>query len=256
MSECLQVALEEFELLGTDDDDKPDAYQALLDAISDGSLPPLARITQEEIAQQMTEMPDNILRVLKQPGLQIFVGKRADDTPGWAATGIQSSDVTADGRSKGSLSFYTARENMIFISTDEPGGSKNVMVHEMGHALDFTIVKDNPVMVESAPGIDITVSRISRDDPEWVKMHDDYLLPVKDVNEWFNYFIGGPSGTNNEMGRAELFAEGLAAYFNGNHAEGKTRLRNFLFNGIKDTDKRRIVAEKMIDIWKRYKIIE
>lgn len=32
VSECLQVALEEFELLGTDDDDKPDAYQALLDA--------------------------------------------------------------------------------------------------------------------------------------------------------------------------------------------------------------------------------
>ena len=34
VSECLQVALEEFELLGTDDDDKPDAYQALLDAIT------------------------------------------------------------------------------------------------------------------------------------------------------------------------------------------------------------------------------
>ena len=34
VSECLQVALEEFELLGTDDDDKPDAYQALLDAVT------------------------------------------------------------------------------------------------------------------------------------------------------------------------------------------------------------------------------
>ncbi|MBK7822985.1 MAG: bifunctional DNA primase/polymerase [Tessaracoccus sp.] len=34
VGECLQVTLEEFELLGTDDDDKPDAYQALLDAIT------------------------------------------------------------------------------------------------------------------------------------------------------------------------------------------------------------------------------
>ncbi len=34
VSECLQVALEEFELLGADDDDKPDVYQHLLDAIT------------------------------------------------------------------------------------------------------------------------------------------------------------------------------------------------------------------------------
>lgn len=32
--ECLQVMLDEFELLGSDDDDKPDTYQMLLDAIT------------------------------------------------------------------------------------------------------------------------------------------------------------------------------------------------------------------------------
>ena len=34
VGECLQVALDEFELLGADDDDKPDAYQHLLDAVT------------------------------------------------------------------------------------------------------------------------------------------------------------------------------------------------------------------------------
>lgn len=34
VNECLQVTLEEFELLGSDDDDKPDTYQHLLDVIT------------------------------------------------------------------------------------------------------------------------------------------------------------------------------------------------------------------------------
>jgi DNA-binding GntR family transcriptional regulator len=47
-------------------------YQTLLDAISDGSLPPGARITQEEIAEQMDVSRSPVLqalRLLKKDGL-------------------------------------------------------------------------------------------------------------------------------------------------------------------------------------------
>ncbi len=47
-------------------------YQSLLDAISDGSLPPGARITQEEIAEQMDVSRSPVLqalRLLKKDGL-------------------------------------------------------------------------------------------------------------------------------------------------------------------------------------------
>jgi DNA-binding GntR family transcriptional regulator len=47
-------------------------YQSLLDAISDGSLPPGTRITQEEIAEQMDVSRSPVLqalRLLKKDGL-------------------------------------------------------------------------------------------------------------------------------------------------------------------------------------------
>jgi DNA-binding GntR family transcriptional regulator len=63
-------------------------YQALLDAISDGSLPPLARITQEEIAQQLAVSRQPVLqalRLLKQEGLVL-------DAPG---RGVQVAPLDA-----------------------------------------------------------------------------------------------------------------------------------------------------------------
>jgi DNA-binding GntR family transcriptional regulator len=65
-------------------------YQALLAAISDGSLPPLARITQEEIAQQLAVSRQPVLqalRLLKQDGLVL-------DAPG---RGVQVAPLDAAG---------------------------------------------------------------------------------------------------------------------------------------------------------------
>jgi hypothetical protein len=72
------------------------------------------------------------------------------------------------------------------------------------------------------------------------------------VYDWFDYFVGGPSGDSDSSGRSELFAEGLAAYFQG----GLPKLREFLFKGIKDQDTRYHVADTMIAIWTRYQIIK
>lgn len=229
----------------------PATYDPVEANITADVVPDVAR----EIEYQVKQLPERLRHVLKERGLRVNVSRRADGHPQWAAysatTGRVSTDLTADGREVGTLSFYNGYTNDVFISTDHPGGSYNVMVHEMAHALDAKWLKD-PVKVRTDAGNEITVSNISRDDPEFVKMHDDYLLPVKDVDEWFNYFIGGPSGTNDEAGRAELFAEGLAAYFDG----GKVRLREFLFKGIKDQTARYHVADTLISIWTRYGIIE
>jgi len=65
-------------------------YQALLDAISDGSLPPRSRITQEEIAQQLAVSRQPVLqalRLLKQDGLVL-------DAPG---RGVQVAPLDAAG---------------------------------------------------------------------------------------------------------------------------------------------------------------
>lgn len=66
-----------------------EVYKSLLDAISDGSLPPGARITQEEIAEQMDVSRSPVLqalRLLKKDGL-------VRDAPG---RGLVVSDMDAD----------------------------------------------------------------------------------------------------------------------------------------------------------------
>lgn len=66
-----------------------EVYKSLLDAISDGSLPPRARITQEEIAEQMNVSRSPVLqalRLLKKDGL-------VQDAPG---RGLVVSDMDAD----------------------------------------------------------------------------------------------------------------------------------------------------------------
>lgn len=65
-------------------------YQALLGAIADGSLPPGARLTQEEIAQQLDVSRQPVLqalRLLKQDGLVL-------DAPG---RGVQVAPLDAPG---------------------------------------------------------------------------------------------------------------------------------------------------------------
>lgn len=68
-------------------------YQALLDAISDGSLPPLARITQEEIAQQLDVSRQPVLqalRLLKQDGLVLDAPGRGVQVAPLDAAGIEA----------------------------------------------------------------------------------------------------------------------------------------------------------------------
>ncbi|AZS08206.1 hypothetical protein PBI_IRONMAN_2 [Mycobacterium phage IronMan] len=188
--------------------------------------------TAERQTQQdkFDKMPDHLKSKLFDSGMKLYVGTRADKTPGWAehakATGAKSTDQIADGREIGSLSFYMGSRNEIFISVHHPGGSVNVYTHEMGHAVDYQIRGDG---------------RLVSNDPDWIKLHNDHIVNNPLIN---SYYRGGPSGTNNASGRKELFAEGFAIY----NERGIIGLRGFVGS--------REVADMMMAVWKRYGVVQ
>ncbi|QDP44587.1 metalloprotease [Mycobacterium phage NothingSpecial] len=191
----------------------------------------------EKAVQQhmFDKMPDHLKARLFESGLKVWVGTRADQTPGWhehaKATGITSKSKIADGREVGSLSFYMGSRNELFISVHHPGGSKNVYVHEMAHAVDYQWTGDG---------------RLISNDPEWIALHNKYIKDNPLIN---SYYRGGPSGTNAASGRKELFAEGFAIY---NEAGGGEtgRMRLMAFVGSK------AAADEIIAIWKRYGVVK
>ncbi|ABE67324.1 hypothetical protein PBI_CHE12_2 [Mycobacterium phage Che12] len=190
-------------------------------------------LTEAEKAKQQAmfdKLPDHIKKKLFESGTKVWVGTRADKTPGWHAyaqeTGRKSTDKIADGREVGSLSFYNGLRNELYISVHHPGGSANVYTHELGHATDFQWRGDGQLISE---------------DPEWVKLHTDNILNNPNIN---SYYRGGPSGKNAGSGRRELFAEGFAIY----NEFGFPRLMGFVGS--------RAVAEQMVAIWKRYGVVE
>uniref|UniRef100_A0AAU8GTF0 Metalloprotease n=1 Tax=Mycobacterium phage BabyBack TaxID=3158877 RepID=A0AAU8GTF0_9CAUD len=190
----------------------------------------LTQAQRDKQQQMLDQLPDNAMDRLRETGTQIWVGRRADETPGWAGlaqeTGWTSTDTIADGRQLGSLSFYVGHRNELYISVDHPGGSVNVYVHELGHAIDYQWTGDG---------------RLISDDVEWQSLHNTHIKNNPDID---SYYRGGPSGTNDASGRKELFAEGYAIY----NKYGRAALVGW----TKSVD----AADTMIAIWKRYGVIE
>lgn len=202
---------------------------------------------------QLAKIPLHVRRRLEDRGLKLHVGNRADDTDGWAAfaaaTGATSTTLTKDGREFGNVSFHSPTENVIFISTGNPGGSRNVIAHEASHSVDARWLK-NPIQVPWETGgskSSHTVDVISRDDPEFVALHDTHILLNAD---FWGYFRVGSRNTP-ESGRSEFFAESLASYYEG----GIVGLRGFLAE-VADQTERNLVADTLISIWNRYKLLE
>ncbi|QXO13280.1 peptidase [Mycobacterium phage Trooper] len=187
---------------------------------------------QEKSVEQFRfdQMPERLRKRLHETGLKVYVGRRADETPGWAEfakdRGLTPTSKFADGREYGTLSFYAPDRREIYISVHNPGGSVNVYTHEMGHAVDYQWTKDG--------------SRIS-EDPEWVALHNKY---IKDNPEIDSYYRGGPTGNNAGSGRRELFAEGFAIF----NKYGRPALVGWT--------KSEAAADAMIAIWKKYGVFE
>ena len=175
------------------------------------------------------KLPPHLKQLLKASGTKVFVGTRADQTPGWdayaKATGRSSTDTVPDGRQIGTLSFYIGSRNELYISVNHPGGSVNVYTHELGHAVDLQITGDGSWLSNNWDFEDI---------------HNKYIRTNDKIRA---YFKEGSRGTA-ESGRKESFAEGLATYFQ----KGLDGLTKFVHS--------REAAELMVDFWKKNGVIK
>ncbi|AGT14255.1 peptidase [Mycobacterium phage Adzzy] len=205
-------------------------------------------LTDVEKAKQQSmldKLPEHLNKRLHETGTKLWVGTRADKTPGWAEhakdTGVTSTTKIGDGREVGELSFYYPARNEIFISVHNPGGSVNVYVHELAHAIDYQHT-GKTIGVEFPPDSGNLYSvRIISDDPYWKKLHADHIVNNTNIN---SYYRGGPTGKDERSGRRELFAEGFAIY----NERGIIGLRGFVGS--------REVADMMVEVWKRYGVVK
>ena len=217
---------------------------------------------QLEKVNQFAAVPLRVRQTLGDRGIKINVGKRADSTARWAdyeaATGYTSGSKVGDGREIGTLNFYDPQFNEIFISADSTDGSKNVVAHEIGHGIEAKWLSE-PVDVEWVPDEGPTevyqVSHISRDDRDWKFIHDNFVKNNEGID---SYYRGGPSGSSDEDGRSEMFAEAYAAYIRG----GRVGLRGFLAavpTSVEDDDSdfnpREYAIDTILAVWTRYEII-
>ncbi|QBP31027.1 metalloprotease [Mycobacterium phage Refuge] len=159
--------------------------------------------------RHLDELPAHLQHLLEQRDTRIFVGGRADESPGWANLGYKPTDKTADGRDLGDLSFYIPSRNEVYISARSPHGSVNVYVHELGHAIDYQWIGLKGREVEFPPGSgNFETVRIISEDPEFRSMHRKYILNNAQVRK---YYRTGSQGTA-QSGRRESVAEGMAEY--------------------------------------------
>ncbi|QBJ01090.1 hypothetical protein PBI_ARISSANAE_2 [Mycobacterium phage Arissanae] len=184
----------------------------------------------EEQEAKMAEMPRHLRRRLALTNLRIYVADQAVNSPGWKDfmddRGITPDTKIADGRPYGTLSFYAPDRREIYISVHTPGGSVNVYVHEMAHAVDYQWQGNGKWISEDA---------------DWIDLHTKYVLNNPLI---IAYYRGGPSGTNAVAGRKELFAEGFAVFNRGG--------RNALVKWVHSAE----AADAMIAIWKKYGVVK
>lgn len=209
--------------------------------------------TYDKFYEQLDKIPLSIQEKLNAAGVKVHVGPTADKTDRWAGylaeTGSSNDDKIADGRYIRELSFYDSDTKDIFISTDSGTGSVNLPAHESAHAVDELWLDNlqwevDRVDANGNPYINY-VEVISRDDEDWINLHNDYILNNPNFIEYYRL---GSEG-DDISGRSEFWAEGMAAYFDG----GYLGLLDFL-DEVPAAD-RGYVADKMIEIWKYWSII-
>ena len=189
------------------------------------------------------KLPERLRVALSEANTRVYVTNRAGDHPDFAETGWDANMVLGDNRTVGDLNFYAPGTNQIFISVsyEDSDGSRNVMVHEAGHALDEHFLKEPEVREwpeDSGNMHDVEI--ISRDDPEWIEIHENEIKTNPNVD---SYYKGGPSGTDDIDGRSETFAEALAAYYEGGVL------------GVAGIVGSRATAEKLVAIFKLYDLV-
>lgn len=230
---------------------------------------------------QFDKIPAHVKQLLAERGYKINVGNRADDTAAWpafaTAAKYTSDTKIKDGRKIGTLSFHDFVAKQTFISTGTKGGSRNTVAHEAGHGIDDLWLEEGLELTwpdENGVNQTFTVGRISRDDPEWKWIHDNYTKDEEGIDQ---YYRGGANGTD-AGGREEFWAEGLAAYLHGSGRNGlvgyptSKTYKGFLGN-IPDREEdiiideedgvtvlnpgvtKNLVADYMIGVWRRYGII-
>lgn len=191
--------------------------------------------------KKLSKLPDRLSKILNERGTRMYISPRSGDHPDFHETGYDPDMVLGDDRTVGDLSFYAPPSNQIFLSTnyDAEDGSRNVVVHEAGHALDEHYLDGKPFKREFN-GKTKTVKIISKDDPEWKKIHEDSILTNPNVDDYYKY------GSSNTLvdGRSELFAESLAAYYEGGVL------------GVTGIVGSRAVALQIIAVFKLYGIVE
>lgn len=196
-----------------------------LSADYDASVTPEQRAS---IDRDLAVIPLSVRQQLAAEGVLLQVGDTVENTPLGA---IYRGQLTSDGRplTDGVGGFYDPPENAVLISSTVPHGSVNVIAHELGHALDYTALRNRPVDVEMSiqgtrgqqnlPASTLAsviqkprVRRITQivQDPYLEYAHEMVIASTTGRE----YFKSGSAGTR-EDGRREWIAEGIAAIIEG-----------------------------------------
>lgn len=191
----------------------------------DASVTPEQRAS---IDRDLSVIPLSVRQQLAAEGVLLQVGDTVENTPLGA---IYRGQLTSDGRplTDGVGGFYDPPENAVLISSTVPHGSVNVIAHELGHALDYTALRNRPVDVEMSiqgtrgqqnlPASTLAsviqkprVRRITQivQDPYLEYAHEMVIASTTGRE----YFKSGSAGTR-EDGRREWIAEGVAAIIEG-----------------------------------------
>lgn len=180
------------------------------------------------IDRDLSVIPLSVRQQLAAEGVRLQVGDTIENTPLGA---IYRGQLTEDGRplTDGVGGFYDPSENAVLISSTVPHGSVNVIAHELGHALDYTALRNRPVNVEmSIQGTraqqnlppSVLESVVQRPTVDTVRqiVQDPYLEYAHEMviesTTGREYFKSGSAGTP-EDGRREWIAEGIAAIIEG-----------------------------------------
>ena len=168
---------------------------------------------------QYLSIPESARDVLRTAGVRIGVAPNTDTLFGRTAANRRS--LTADGRALGTTSHYSPADNAVYLAAQDVGryasGSANVVAHESGHALDYNVLRLNPVTVAwQSPGEAEARyrPRYVHEDPYLMWAHNEFVYPNADIDD---YYRTGSQGFA-KSGRQEWVAEGFAAMVEGDDA--------------------------------------
>lgn len=166
-------------------------------------------------------------QILGDKGVRVVASRRVSEGP---YASMFDGLTSGDGRPVDDLSFYQNQIKAVVISTDSPSGSVNVVAHEIGHALDSNVLRDNPIEVrwqeQGNPNLppsivakvqeptDYLIDRFV-DDPYIRWAHKEFIEDTSSVDQ---YFRSGSEGTS-VSGREEWIAEGYASLVQGNEGQ-------------------------------------